>query len=337
MATTSGTVTEPFPISRVLNRFLLFDVDAISHARRAHNICGVLIGTIPNLSQQNVFLGVPLELMPEEARVLVEEGHAYIVDDVDVHQRGFTEMSREVRLQFVREMDEQGMQKAVENRNRLEENSRQALKKKGLNIKDKIAGKSSSPDPRAVSGGSVEGNPAKEGKEEEHGVGEDGEALFDQPRATVVPPPAKKLDKHYITPATSYPPLSAPSPPSPAFSPPSDLNLPTVPRSYPLFRYMHSHGYFSMPGLRFGCHYSIYPGDPLRFHSHFLATGMGWDEEFELLDIVGGGRLGTGVKKAYLIGGEDISLKGTSGEILGEADEKDAETVRPFCIEWAGF
>jgi len=45
------------------------------------------------------------------------------------------------------------------------------------------------------------------------------------------------------------------------------------------------------PGLRFGCHYTVYPGDPLRFHSHFLATGADWDEEFDLLDIVGGGRL----------------------------------------------
>ena len=50
---------------------------------------------------------------------------------------------------------------------------------------------------------------------------------------------------------------------------------------------------------------------------------MDWEEEFDLLDIVGGGRLGTGVKKGYLIGGQE------PGE-----DEKG---VRTFCIEWGGM
>jgi len=87
------------------------------------------------------------------------------------------------------------------------------------------------------------------------------------------------------------------------------------------------------PGLRFGCHYTVYPGDPLRFHSHFLATGADWDEEFDLLDIVGGGRLGTGVKKAYLIGGADTSPKESeSGGCLDAG-----EGVRAFSIEWAGL
>ena len=79
------------------------------------------------------------------------------------------------------------------------------------------------------------------------------------------------------------------------------------------------------PGLRFGCQYVAYPGDPLRYHSHFLVTGHGWDDEIELLDIVGGGRLGTGVKKGYMIGG-------------ASPKDKDAnETVRAFSFEWAAM
>lgn len=78
-----------------------------------------------------------------------------------------------------------------------------------------------------------------------------------------------------------------------------------------------------LPGLRFGCSYSCYPGDPLRFHSHFLAVAYRWDEEIKLLDIVGGGRLGTGVKKGYVIGGVDPD------------DGQDG--VRTFCFEWAAM
>ena len=102
----------------------------------------------------------------------------------------------------------------------------------------------------------------------------------------------------------------------------SDLPLLAVPRSYPLFKYLHSKGFFLSPGLRFGCQYMAYPGDSLRFHSHFLTVGMDWDEEFDLRDTVGGGRLGTGVKKSYLIGGKEDS-----------ADERS--DGRAFCIEWA--
>jgi tRNA-splicing endonuclease subunit Sen34 len=248
------------------------------------------------------------------------------------------QMGREERVKFLREMDERGLERAMESRNRLEERSRKALKKKRLKVREEDAEKGISPEPGAASGERIEWA-GKEGRpEREDGVPEDSEFLFDQPPTTVVAPPNKKLDKHFITPATSYPPLSPPSSPPTTTSSASNPALPVVPRSYPLFRYMHSHGYFSMPGLRFGCHYSIYPGDPLRFHSHFLATGLGWDEEFQLLDIVGGGRLGTGVKKAYLIGGEDTALRGSAsreGSVEGTAE--DGETVRPFCIEWAGF
>jgi len=52
----------------------VWDVDDIATIRADHHICGVLSGTLPHLSQQNMFLGVPLVLMPEEVVLLVEIG-----------------------------------------------------------------------------------------------------------------------------------------------------------------------------------------------------------------------------------------------------------------------
>lgn len=46
----------------------------IATLRSQHHICGILTGTLPHLSQQNVFLGVPLILLPEEVVLLVENG-----------------------------------------------------------------------------------------------------------------------------------------------------------------------------------------------------------------------------------------------------------------------
>lgn len=39
--------------------------------RVQHHICGSLMGTLPQLSQQNVFLGLPLQLLPEEVVLLL--------------------------------------------------------------------------------------------------------------------------------------------------------------------------------------------------------------------------------------------------------------------------
>lgn len=496
----------------------MFDVDVISHVRRNYNICGVLVGTIPNLSQQNVFLGIPLELMPEEARVLVEGGHAYIVDDVETHRQGFQEMSRADRLKYLAEMDRQGTEAAKESLAAQEKKKDVALKKKGLrketageaktapSVVDSTATVESTktatstadstasdatvhverpssagsglgfimkgsgfleqqPSVNTSSASSVASAPSVplESVESPVTVASDlgssfvdlgsimkgssfmdaapvaakptpatvpvgvaptistqysdlsssfsdlgsimkGSSFFDpepapikvkqaeveeaapllvkeddaQPEeaaaeeaqleeamqeefkavtaedpeevapqeATVpaeptaedpstslfdsypVPPAAAPASnstsvftqRQYITPTTSHPPL--PTPPQDPSRP-----LPTVPKSYPLFRFLHSRGYFFMPGLRFGCNYSVYPGDPLRYHSHFLATGLGWDEKFDLLDIVGGGRLGTGTKKAYMVGGEDPE-KVKDGKEGG---------VRAFSVEWASM
>ena len=46
----------------------------IAVIRTEYRVCGTLLGTLPHLSQQNVFLGVPLVLQPEEAVLLVEKG-----------------------------------------------------------------------------------------------------------------------------------------------------------------------------------------------------------------------------------------------------------------------
>ncbi|KAL1798606.1 hypothetical protein ACET3X_002643 [Alternaria dauci] len=377
-------VKEPFPISLVAGRYLLFDVDVIAHCRRTHNICGLLVGTIPNLSQQNVFLGVPLELMPEEARVLVDKGAAYVVDDAQAHQKAFAEMSREDRLRYMEEMDKRGEDVTKEQTELAERRKERALQEKGLKreeVERGVAASTTSEETLQADDSSVASSglgfimkgssfsdswaPAKAAKAvaslassvtDSSDLGSSGlgfimkgssfsdswvqvkapkvdsaaeVSLFDAAPPSPAPEPAVPVQgsapkgvaaqKHYVTPTTSYPPLKTPAK-DPSVPPPA------VPDSYPLFRYLHSKGYYHMPGLRFGCHYNVYPGDPLRYHSHFAATGLGWDQKFDLLDVVGGGRLGTGTKKAYMIGGENPDV-----------DSQENESVRAFSVEWAAI
>lgn len=46
----------------------------IAVIRSEHRVCGTLLGTLPHLLQQNVFLGAPLVLLPEEVVLLIDKG-----------------------------------------------------------------------------------------------------------------------------------------------------------------------------------------------------------------------------------------------------------------------
>ncbi|KAL1863297.1 tRNA-splicing endonuclease subunit [Paecilomyces lecythidis] len=302
----------PIQISFVSGRYLLFSIDAVTYLRREHNICGVLIGTLPQIPQQNVFLGLPLELMPEEARLLVDKGVACIVDEKRAHNVGMKTLMQEDRRRYLQDLEHEGFQASRIQAERKEQQREEVLK----NLQKKKGAKVKVADTQTAARGPVV---AEEDVNTEI-FGQDqrpGSALASS-RASIIP------DTPFgITPATSYPPL--PSQPHPE----SLLPKPDVPASYPLYAHLHSKGYFLAPGLRFGCQYLAYPGDSLRFHSHFLVVAADWDEEIDLMDIIVGGRMGTGVKKGFLIGGAEKTPP------TSEPDTNDS--VRTFSIEWAGM
>ena len=314
-----------FQVSQKVERYFLYDINTVTWLRQKHNILGVLIGTLPQIPQQNVFLGLPLELQPEEARILVEDGLGYIVNDLDWHTKELRSKSTTQVEAIKADLHKDGLEVAREL-----EKSRQNQARLARRVVRSNSRSSSSSDSNIS-----------------HNVrGRDDtseETLFENSSpqvttSTTFAPSNSDPKAWTITPATSYPLLATPPRPK---SP----SLPKVnPCSYALFKHLHHEGYFITPGIRFGCQFSVYPGDPLRFHSHFLAMSADWDEEFGLLDLVGGGRLGTGVKKGWLIGG--VEGKNTAQGALKEIgsteaaairSKNDEPEVRTFCIEWGGM
>ena len=296
----------PIPISYISGSYYLFSIDAVTYLRREHHICGVLIGTLPQIPQQNVFLAMPLQLMPEEARLLVDKGVACIVDEVKAHKDGMTSIMEEDRKRYLQDLEAEGLQ-AMRLQNRRKEQLREEALK---NLDAKKAAKASK---KAAQKQVVADNAAGDDPALELFAG--GEQAQDGGPQR----PTSSETAMAVTPSTSYPPMPS--------RPASDQILPSpeVPSSYPLFAHLHSKGYFLSPGLRFGCQYLAYPGDPLRFHSHFLVVSAEWDEEINLMDIIAGGRLGTGVKKGFLVGGAEQTGPGSE------------DSVRTFSVEWAGM
>ncbi|KAI8945101.1 SEN34 subunit of tRNA-splicing endonuclease [Xylaria longipes] len=328
MASTSSHDRPLVRISKVAGRYLLFDIDDVMYLRRNYNICSVFVGTIPQNPQQNVFMGLPLELMPEEVQVLVEKNAAYVADDVTFHPArlaAFDETTRRAYLQSLKSQGKKMQMAMIESNNRNKPVLQEAKSKKKKKERDSSANKSVGGDNEA----------------------DESPSVFD---STPTPPkPAKDLPEevegYVLTPTTSS--FLLPSPPS---SKPESSVAVDVPVSYPLFAHLHDKGYYMMPGLRFGCDYNVYPGDPLRFHSHFAGVHFGWDEEITMMDLVGGGRLATTVKKGYLFGGAVANTSGIEGASDSHTVSRDGENekpksrggpvappVRTFCLEWAGM
>lgn len=288
---TTQTAHAPFPISHVAKKYLIHDPTTIAHVRREHNMCGVLIGTLPSHPQQNVFLGTPLSLMPEEARRLVEIGAAYIVDDTAAHRAGMLGggVPEAERKAFARAMEKQGVEAMRLSQKKADDVKKEILEKNAEKIAAAREAKQKERQQRRDNAAQTQGQTNGD-------VNGASESLFNAaapPRPSSPAPSSLKSaapgeERYYITPTTSHPPL--PTPPASPASTLSTALLPPAPSSYPLFAYLHSRGFFMTPGLRFGCQYTAYPGDPLRFHSHFLGVGMGWDEPFDLMRLVGGGR-----------------------------------------------
>jgi tRNA-splicing endonuclease subunit Sen34 len=300
----------PVAISLVGGRYLLFDVKIVTWLRREHRICGTALGTLPIAPSQNLFLGVPIEIMPEEAKLLVERNIGVVVDDARAHAQAVRSKDRARRADYLVRIEKQSDQvKQAKDQEKLE-SKRRGLEKQSKKSSHPSRSTQAAPEDDLLDFDEVD-TPRGGGDEVQAA---DEEVVVQDDSPVKVLPLTATSSSYRITPATSR--LLLPSPLSTPKSVIEDL-----PPTYPLYKHLHDKGFFMTPGLRFGCQYTVYPGDPLRFHSHFLAIGTGWDEEINLMDIVGGGRLGTGVKKGFLLGGANPADGG----------------VRTFSVEWAAM
>ncbi|KAK2671036.1 tRNA intron endonuclease, catalytic domain-like [Fusarium oxysporum f. sp. vasinfectum] len=258
----------PVRISKIAGRYLIFDSEAAAFLRRNENINGTLAGTAPQQPTQNIFLGLPIELRPEEAEALLHKNVAYLVDDVAAHHHDKKQTAQQVI--------------AEKNAKRVAEG---ALKR----------GKSRRVPPSNADDDTI--------------TSETKPAVHQQESA---------LKSLGVTPTSSG---------SLIYSEAERTYQATNPTQGPLCGFLLTSGHYTTPGLRFGAKYSVYPGDPLRFHAHFMANQYEWEEDIPVLDIVAGGRLATAVKKAYLIGAQQPLANGS----------RDDQEMRTFSIEWAAM
>ncbi|GAA5964584.1 hypothetical protein JCM8115_004674 [Rhodotorula mucilaginosa] len=346
---------------RVANqKAYLWDLNDVQYLRVQHHICGVLSGTLPQVTQQNVFLGLPLVLMPEEVVLLVRNGIAVLVDDRAAHipptleQAESYHASRAAAVQAQqeahyaneqakkREMEELHRDK-IEKRRREKEAARRKREEEELERR-RAAGEDVS---RESVGGSAGGQqemkisvpPLAPGAAN---TGPPSSAIAGSSSSAVpVPAAAEATDTKPDLSHVGYTIIIEPRSDSFAWYDPDrpSVSFSTIEAardaglwSYPqttlqearcrVFEDLWRRGFYMGGGMRFGGDFLVYPGDPLRYHSHFTLTVLSTPTTTIMpLDLVAYGRLATAVKKAHL---------------LGCWDDK-AEAAEYASLEWAAF
>ncbi|XP_028650376.1 tRNA-splicing endonuclease subunit Sen34 [Erpetoichthys calabaricus] len=91
---------------------------------------------------------------------------------------------------------------------------------------------------------------------------------------------------------------------------------------YRVFSDLREKGYYLTSAGKFGGDYLVYPGDPLRFHAHFIAVCVPLDKETPFSDYLSLSRLGSNVKKTIL---------------LCSPSQTDANYVHYTSIQWSGM
>lgn len=285
--------------------FYIWNAEDAVHVREEHRIVGTLVGCLPRLPRQNVQLGLPLQLSIYEARLLLEKGLGRLYDNGDA----LTEPSREDVAAF------------ESSRKRLYMEQLDACKEFRQNMMMKNLDKI------------VEGKKAKKILQATEAVHSDGDGDVDKSSKRQ----RKKQLKKMITERTATEDhvddeqieleirQQIESVDVPASLPDkavciqihtaeirhqrnrrstTEWKLSMSPNDflkYRIFSYFWEKGYFLTSGRKFGGDFLIYPGDPSRFHSFYIAVCVEHSKPLTVLDLVCLGRLGTTVKKTTLL------------------------------------
>lgn len=343
----------------------VWDVDHIATLRSEHKICGVLTGTLPHLSQQNVFLGLPLVLMPEELVLLVEKQLAIIVHDPEAHHTPTP--SQLEAWDTSRRQDITSQIAQLEHRKAEDRATATATTSTSTptTIQQKRAEREARRRQRQLAETALavaEADADADADTEETGaiaIGggskvrvRHGDASAPAPAPAPVPTPATTSNATYTisVPTTSdtfawYDSHSKKKCDDDSIGDGEDnperhtYTYDTLDAAraahvwiYPsnaeerarceVFRDLWEKGYYMGGGSKFGGDWLVYPGDPLRYHSHFVATVQtSLSAPLRPMEVVAHGRLGTATKKAHLLCGWD----------------PESREVMYISIEWAGF
>ncbi|KAG8567593.1 hypothetical protein GDO81_013706 [Engystomops pustulosus] len=237
--------------------------------REEHGLVGNLVGALVRKPRQNTRLGLPLQLLPEEARLLLEIGAAQLVHHGSSADKTYDVDEKESYAQFLHQSYEEQWKLALQEKKRTLEGLSERI----------VEGRSKRKRQRIDQNG-----PIKELLNLEQTFHFPKEAMMVQiPTAQLHTGNVEEVDIQENKSEWPY------------------LDKENHETRYKVFSDLWQKGYYLTSGGKFGGDFLVYPGDPMRFHAHYIAICFSQAEDIALSDIITAGRLGTNVKKTVLL------------------------------------
>jgi len=298
--------------------------------REECRIVGQLTGCLARAPRQNGHLGLPLQLMPEEAKLLVDIDAAVIVREKQ--PPGKVWRARAEACKGMREGNTRTQQRLYRE-SRKDEIKRKmgtiiagkkAKKQKLQNAakESKNLNKDGSENPSEdISNGSdnkevsekesdtscadisltepdVATGHGPEGTHSEGGEGEKDQKEKDLTVEDVMKGDSETDARHTLVQIFTENPWKR------KVQPVGDFDFPRTGHErirYTVFKDLWRKGYYMTSGAKFGGDFLVYPGDPAKYHSHHIALCVSSEKPLPMLDIICQGRLASNVRKTAIL------------------------------------
>uniref|UniRef100_UPI00398E6ED3 tRNA-splicing endonuclease subunit Sen34-like n=1 Tax=Pristiophorus japonicus TaxID=55135 RepID=UPI00398E6ED3 len=260
---------------------LVWSAEEARQLRERHGLCGTPVGGLARQPRQNGRLGLPLRLLPEEARLAAESGSGVLVRGRAGAEARAEEEEREHRERAQRSHQEQRRLALQEKRSSLQ-GLAERIRQGRANKRKRISGETGELGPEA--GEDDRSAPLKELEELERSFTFPPESCLVQIHTVRLGPRnLEVLDWRSAS---------------------EDWPHPGDPRHalrYSVFKDLRAQGYHLTSAGKFGGDFLVYPGDPMRYHAHYIAICVPYKTDLPLQDTVTAGRLGSNVKKTVLL------------------------------------
>jgi len=247
--------------------------------REEYRVCGDLVGCHPRFSRQSVQLSLPLQLMPEEAQLLTENGICELLDGSSAVSE--TTEADQAKFHRIREQLYQEQVVACKEKRKDELKNMMSTIKEGRKIKRRKL---------------------KQETQQKHNAGhssQQAEDSTDDEELTIDDIPITPLPRKHAMVQLPLQPIFRTQSRKPA-----QWCYPQTEKSRlkcKVFRKLWEMGYFITTGRKFGGDFLVYPGDPTCFHAQYIAVCLEPNESLTSKDISTYGRLSTKVKKTMLL------------------------------------
>ncbi|XP_035698913.1 tRNA-splicing endonuclease subunit Sen34-like [Branchiostoma floridae] len=259
--------------------------------REHHRIVGTFVGALPRLPRQNVRLGRPLQLMPEETTVLLNKGIARLLDG-NIPPKTGEDVSQAITEHRQQSFREQAEMCKSDRKRKLHEMASVIAKGRAAKRK-KLAQKAKEESSSSVSTSDVSSSTCDQPEDEEPSLSVEEMKELEAKLEETTGYNEQAFLVQILTEQVS------------------EETQDAIPWKYPntdketlrcnVFQDLWEKGYFLTSGGKFGGDFLVYPGDPFRYHSFYIAVCQQRTEKMEALDIVRLGRLGSNVKKTVLL------------------------------------